>query len=196
MAAFWDTFGEVFGIPMRIAKTTSANQSDIERLSTTMDELGAAFYAVVPDGTDIEIKETSRGDAYQVFDRRIERANSEMSKAVLYQTMTIDNGSSLSQSETHLAIFESLCLSDARMIQFVINDQLIPLMLRLGFPLTGLSFEWDLTEEMTVDERYKTEEMLLQHYEIDPQYFVDRYNIPITGRRGQQEDNQPSDFFV
>lgn len=27
------------------------------------------------------------------------------------------------------------------------------------------------------------ERMILQSYDVDPQYFIDRYKIPITGKR-------------
>ena len=62
-------------------------------------------WGLFPEGTEIEIKETTRGDAFNVYDKRIDRANSEISKGVLNQTMTIDSGSSLSQSEVHLEVF-------------------------------------------------------------------------------------------
>ena len=32
MLAFWDTFGEIFGMPMRIAKTSSRDKTEIDRL--------------------------------------------------------------------------------------------------------------------------------------------------------------------
>lgn len=183
MEAFWDMFGETFGLPIRIAKTTSSNQKDLDQLGQTVNDMGALMWAVLQDGTEIEIKETSRGDAFKVYDKRIERLNSEMSKAIIQQTMTIDNGSSLSQSETHLEMFEQVCLDDATRMQYIINDKLIPLMLRFGFPMKGLTFEWDLTQEMTPAEIREQERVLLQYYEIAPQYFVDRYNIPILGAR-------------
>ena len=154
--------------------------------------MGAAFWALFPEGTDIEIKESSRGDAYNVYDKRVDRCNSELSKGTLMQTMTIDSGSSLSQSETHLEIFEDVIAADARFIAYVVNDKLIPLMIKHGFPLKGLSFEWDNTATFIPAEQREMERMLLQYYDIDPQYFIDKYNIQITGVRA---DNNPDAFF-
>ena len=109
------------------------------------------------------------------------------------QTMTIDSGSSLSQSETHLEIFEDVIAADARFIAYVVNDKLIPLMIKHGFPLKGLSFEWDNTATFIPAEQREMERMLLQYYDIDPQYFIDKYNIQITGIRA---DNNPDAFFA
>ena len=101
VCAFWDMFSEIFGIPFRVGKTTSRDAKEQSRIEKMLGSMGAAGWALFPEGTEIEIKESTRGDAYNVFDKRIERANSEISKGVLTQTMTTDNGASLSQSEVH-----------------------------------------------------------------------------------------------
>ena len=193
MLAFWDMFGEIFGAPMRVARTNTQDAAERSRIEKSLDNMGAAFWALFPEGTDIEIKESSRGDAYNVYDKRVDRCNSELSKGTLMQTMTIDSGSSLSQSETHLEIFEDVIAADARFIAYVVNDKLIPLMIKHGFPLKGLSFEWDNTATFIPAEQREMERMLLQYYDIDPQYFIDKYNIQITGVRA---DNNPDAFFA
>lgn len=193
MLAFWDMFGEIFGAPMRIAKTTTNDEAERKRIEGALEEMGAAFWGLFPDGTDIEIRESSRGDAYNVYDKRVDRCNSELSKGVLMQTMTIDNGSSHSQSETHLEIFEDVVAADATMVANVVNDRLLPLMVRHGFPVKGLRFEWDNTASLSAGDRLKMEQTLLQYYEIDPQYFIDAYNVQITGARTKVE---PDAFFA
>ena len=141
MTSYWDMFGELFGMPVRIAKTTSRDKNDLDKIQQQLDGMGAAFWGLFPEGTEIEIKQSSRGDAFNVYDKRIDRANSEISKGILNQTMTIDSGSSLSQSETHLEVFLNTCKRDAKFVRNTVNDKLIPLMLRHGFPLNGLTFE-------------------------------------------------------
>lgn len=181
MTTYWDVFGEIFGMPMRVGTTTSQNPADRKQIEVMLEEMGAAGWALFPEGTTIEIKESSRGDAYNVYDRRIDRANSEMSKGVLGQTMTIDNGASHSQSETHLEVFENICAADARLIEYVVNDDLIPKMIRLGFPLTGLTFKWDDAASYSPAEQRELERVMLQYFDIEPQYFINKYKIPITG---------------
>lgn len=193
MLAFWDMFGEIFGAPMRIAKTNTQDKQERARIENSLDTMGAAFWALFPEGTDIEIKESNRGDAYNVYDRRVDRCNSEMSKGVLMQTMTIDNGSSHSQSETHLEIFEDVIAADARLLACIINDRLLPLMVKHGFPVKGLSFEWDNAATFSPSEQREMERVLLEYYEIDPQYFIDKYNVNITGIR--KAKTQPDAFF-
>lgn len=183
MGAFWDTFGEIFGMPMRIANTSATNKADIARIEEVMDNMGAAFWGVFPEDTKISFQESSRGDAYNVFDKRLDRCDKEISKIILSQTMTIDNGSSLSQSEVHLEIFDHICASDAKRIGYIINDRLLPLMVASGFPISGLTFAWDYSDEMTEAEMREQERVILQYYDIDPEYFVRKYNVPIIGKR-------------
>lgn len=181
MTAYWDVFGEIFGMPLRIGKTNSQDPEDRQQIEDVLANMGAAAWGLFPDGTDIEIKESTRGDAYNVYDKRIDRANSEISKGILNQTMTIDSGSSLSQSETHLEVFENVCAADARLIKYIVNDRLIPKMIRHGFDLKGKTFDWDDAATYTPAEQRELERMLLQYFDIDPQYFIDKYKINITG---------------
>lgn len=186
MLAFWDGFGEIFGMPIRIAKTTSQDQKTRGMIETMLSKMGAAFYGVFPNDTEIEIKESSRGDAYNVYDKRIDRANSELSKGILNQTMTIDSGSSLSQSQVHLEVFENVISNDQRLVRNVVNNKLIPFMVKHGFGVDGYTFEWDDTVVYTPEHIREVERMLITGgYEIDPKYFADKYGIEITGKKEQ-----------
>ncbi|MGQ0737652.1 MAG: phage portal protein family protein [Bacteroidota bacterium] len=182
--SFWDKFSEIFGMPLRIGKTSSTNPKDRNDISEMLQKMGAAAWGMFPDGTEIEIKETTRSDAWQVYDKRIERANSEMSKAIVHQTMTTDNGSSKSQSETHLVIQEKVINFFTTSLRICINDQLIPFMIRNGFKgWEKAKFKFDDTVEYTVEEQIKIEEMLLNNFDIDTNYFVEKYNVPVLAKK-------------
>ena len=180
---FWDTFTEIFGMPMRIAKTTSRDEKDISRLQKVLDLMGSTQSGVMPEGTEIDIVESSRGDSFNVYDRRIDRANSELSKLIIGQTMTIEDGSSLSQSETHLKVFENLVEADCDMLRDLVNTQLIPRLIILGFPLKGLRFDWDYSVDYSPEQQVNYETMVLNNYDVDPSYFEDKYGMPVGNRR-------------
>ncbi len=192
--AFWDTFSEIFGMPMRIARTTSRDQSEIERLDRMLREAGTALSMVAGMETEIEFVESGKGDAYNVYDKRIDRANSELSKLVIGQTMTIEDGSSLSQSETHLEVFQNLVESDCDRLRDIVNNQLIPRMVRHGFPIKGLRFDWDYSVDYTPEQQKAYEEMVIQHYNVDPRYFEEKYGIPCREKPDpEQPMRQPDD---
>ena len=195
MLAFWDQFGEIFGMPIRIAKSTARDPKDRSRIENMLASMGAAAWGLFPEGTEIDIKETTRGDAFNVYDKRVDRANSEMSKGLLNQTMTIDNGSSLSQSEVHLEVFENVIESDADLVKDIVNDQLIPRMIKHGFPLKGLYFVYDESIDYTPEQQVSFETMIADRFEVDPKYFIDKYNIPIVGKKQVQTQQLTRPFF-
>lgn len=57
-------------------------------------------------------------------------------------------------------------------------------MVKHGFPIGGLTFEWDDVVEYTPEQIRQVEQMLIQGwYDIDPDYFKEKYNIHIVGKR-------------
>jgi len=180
--SFWDSFAEIFGMPMRIARTASRDANERKKLEEMMESMGAMQWGVFPEGTEIDVVESTKGDAFNVYDKRIDRANSELSKLVIGQTMTIEDGSSLSQSQTHYDVFRILVEADCDMIRDVINGQLIPKMIKHGFPLHGLRFEWDYPVDYTPEQQVAFETMILNNFEVEPEYFIDKYKMPLGQR--------------
>lgn len=194
--AAWDVFGEIFGMPLRVATTGARDQKDIDKIEKMMERMGLASYAVLPADTTVQFVENAKSDAFNVYDKRVDRANSEISKLIIGQTMTIEDGSSLSQSQTHLKVFENLVESDAKLLANTVNNQLIPRMIRHGFPLQGMHFAWDESIDYTPEQQMEYEKMISDRYEVDGKYFADKYNMPV-GERIRQADpfgiQQPSD---
>lgn len=191
MFAFWDTFGEIFGMPMRIARTTSRDEKEQDRLLKMLNNSGSKLSMVANMDTEIEFVESGKSDAYNVYDKRIDRANSEISKLIIGQTMTIEDGSSLSQSQTHLEVFENLVKSDRDMLRDIVNNQLIPRMAKHGFPVKGLRFKWDDAVDYTPEQQVAYEKMISDRYEVSPEYFAEKYSMPVGERR--QTSPPPSD---
>lgn len=183
MLAFWDQFGEMFGMPIRIGKTSTRDPKEVDRMESMLKEMGAAPWGLFDENTEIQVVETTRGDAFNVYDKRIDRANSEMSKGVIGQTMTIEDGSSLSQSETHLKVFENIIDSDADIIRDLVNDELLPRMVLHGFPVAGFRFDWNESIDYTPEQQVAYETMILSQCEVDLSYFIDKYNVPVIGKK-------------
>ncbi|MBR4926408.1 MAG: DUF935 family protein [Prevotella sp.] len=184
--AFWDTFAEIFGMPMRIARTTTRDEKERKKIEEMLEKSGLAGYMLADQGTELEFVESSKGDAFNVYDKRIDRANSELSKLIIGQTMTIEDGSSLSQSETHLEVFQNLVEADCDTLRDMVNNQLIPRMIHHGFPLKGIHFDWDYSVDYTPEQQNAYEQLVLDNYEVDPSYFQEKYNMPVGERRQTQ----------
>ena len=167
---------------MRVARTTTRDKEEWNRLQSIMKNSGSNLSIITGMDTEVQFVESGKGDAFNVYDKRIDRANSELSKLAIGQTMTIEDGSSLSQSETHLKIFMNLVNSDARMLRDSVNNKLIPRLIRMGFPLEGCRFEYDEAIDYTPEQQVAYETMISDRFEVDPSYFAEKYNMPV-GRR-------------
>ena len=191
--SFWDCFAEIFGMPWRIARTSTRDPKEFRRIQDMIYDAGANQGIVTGADTEIQLVESGKGDAFNVYDKRIDRANSELSKLVIGQTMTIEDGSSLSQSQTHLRVFLNLVESDRDMLRDIINNQLIPRMVLHGFPVAGLRFEWDDAVDYTPEQQIAYETMVADRYEVDPAYFADKYGMPVGARREITPATVPAD---
>lgn len=180
---FWDNFAERFGIPLIYATTETRNNADRVKIEDMLKHMGNNAWAYFPQGTQLNLLETGKGDAFEVFDRRILRANDEISTGLAGQTMSFSDGSSRSQAEVHERGFEEIKEAMAENLHFLCNYSLLPFMIMHGFPLQGRKFMWDNSYELTPAETREVERMLLQYYQIDPKYFDEKYNIPIEGAR-------------
>lgn len=173
----WSQYTEVFGMPVRVGKTASRTQADMDRMANSLRKMGSAAYAVFQEGESIEFVESTKGDAYNVYDKLIDRANSELSKLLIGQTMTADSGSSRSQAEVHERVADSITESDKRMLQFIINDQLLPKMASHGFNVNGCKFEWTVSADL--DALWSKTKDALAHYKVDATWIQQTFGIPV-----------------
>ena len=149
---FWGIYNELFGNPYRVMKTNIRDETRRENAQNAMKEMSAAAFSVIDLDDDIEFitSSGSSGMGFQTFQSFIDFANKEMSKSLLGSTMVLDDGSSRSQSEVHLLNTKAFINARAKWIVNVINDELIPRMAKIGFPINeDDKFMWKEEDKMT-----------------------------------------------
>ncbi len=123
----WAAFIDRYGFPIRLGKySRKATQDDIKTLRRAIASIGADFGAVIPEGATIEIIESKTSsentDAYQKMATWIDK---QVSKLVLGQTMTTDDGSSRAQGEIHEEVRQDIAAADALSIADTLNSSLV-----------------------------------------------------------------------
>ena len=123
----WAAFIDRYGFPIRLGKySRKATQDDIKTLRRAIASIGADFGAVIPEGATIEIIESKTSsentDAYQKMATWIDK---QISKLVLGQTMTTDDGSSRAQGEIHEEVRQDIAAADALSIADTLNSSLV-----------------------------------------------------------------------
>ncbi len=198
----WAEFTERFGIPLISATTNKTSQKDVQDISNMLETLGEASTAVLPEGTTISITPFSGGysgsNSQDVFDALIKRTNSEIAKTICGGTMLTDDGSSRSQSEVHERnLDDKIAESDRRMVAFVVNNQLIPILHSWGYPVNPATdkFQFDAGFELSLKEHFDIVDKLMNTYEVDEQWLSKTFNIPIVGKKTTNPVTNPDKTF-
>ena len=189
----WAEFTERFGMPLITATTNQTSPADIRQLDEMLAALGESARAVLPEGTSINVTPFAGADAYKVYDEQIERINAEISKPITGGTMVTDDGSSRSQSEVHERNLDNkLSEADRRMVSFVVNGQLMPILNRFNYPINPLTdhFQFNQSFELSLSEHWQIVSQVLNRYEVDEKWLSQTFNVPITGKREAIDNSQ------
>ena len=151
----WAAFLEVFGMPLRVGKYDSqAGPEEKRTLLRAVRDLGSDAAAIIPIGMEIEFIEAKGGTGNAVFGDMAGYLDKQISKAVLGQTMTTDDGSSLSQAKVHEDVKIDIKKSDARQTATTVKRDLIAPFVAFNYgpqaPVPDVSFPVDDPEDIKV----------------------------------------------
>lgn len=131
----WMAFADIYGLPMRVGRYgPQASKDDIGKLMAAVANLGSDAAAVMPDTMRIDFEQAAQtAGAGEFFRTLAEFWDKQISKGVLGQTMTADDGSSLSQAEVHQTVRLDIMTADARALGNTLQKQLVQPFCDLNF---------------------------------------------------------------
>lgn len=174
---FWLIFLEKFGMPTGLGKfPPGSSQTDIDKLLAAVQAIQSDSGIVIPDGMMIELLEGTRGGSAS-YQQMYDAMNAAISKVVLSQTMTTDDGSSQSQANVHMDVARWVMKADSDLICESFNNGPAVWMTAWNFPgakppkvWRDFSDEEDLNTRAERDTKLKalgwelTEDEVLQTY--------------------------------
>ena len=111
----WAAFSEVYGMPLRIGKYgPNASKDDVRVLLRAVRAIANDAAAVVPLGTEIEFAKVEGSHGSSVFGELIAYCDRSISKIIVGQTMTADDGSSQAQATVHNEVRLDILRADGR----------------------------------------------------------------------------------
>lgn len=180
--AAWADYSEVFGSPMRVGKTDSQNVPYLNSFEGFLKNMGSMPYALISKEDQIEFSNDSRADAFNVYDKLIDRHEKRLSKLILEQTGTTDEKAFVGSAGVHERVADKIAAHDQRNIAALINTKLIPLLVRMGFPMEGAKFEF-INEIPITKLDLETDQFLIDNFDFgdDASHFATKYKAPIIG---------------
>ncbi|MFN3307298.1 MAG: DUF935 family protein, partial [Candidatus Kapaibacteriota bacterium] len=121
---FWTNFAEKFGMPHFIGKTDNiATTKDFEEFEKLLENLIQDGSAVIPSTDSIEILNATTANSASIFQDFINFCNTEISKAILSQTLTTELGNvgSYAAANVHASIREDVVKSDKLLVEKALN---------------------------------------------------------------------------
>ena len=131
----WAAFIDRYGYPIRIGKYGKKfTQEDKATLKRAVASIGQDFGAIIPDSAILEIIESKHaGETSNVYNNMADWIDKQISKLILGQTMTTDEGSSRAQGEIHDKVRSDIADSDILQIVETLNAA-------LAIPYVNLNF--------------------------------------------------------
>lgn len=178
-------FSEKFGMPLITAITNG--RADVPKINQSLKNLGEAATGVFDEGTKIEIHDLANaGNPFAVYYQPAEFHDRQISKRFLSSSTITDEGANRAQTEVHEENLDSkIALDDKRMLTFIINDYLFPILQGLGhnFNNETMRFQFDETENLTLSQQWAITRDALAYYDLDEQEVKETFNLPIIGKK-------------
>lgn len=204
-------FSHTYGQPIIHGKTDSENIADRKRLAN--DIASAAQNKVIVTGLtdEVEIKSFAMVNSERIFTELIEMVDKDVSNLILgSESMAGETQSYVGSTRAHQDIFRDRVEVYREYIENVMNEEIIPRLVRMGFIKPGLEFKYSNRLDMSTTDQISLYNFLTDKYEISAdeiektfgvivgkQINLERYSSWITTstdgegeRRGQMSDSE------
>lgn len=179
-------FAQIFGLPIRWANYDPNIPGLVDQVADMLENMGSAAWGAFPAGTTLDIKDAPKGGSDNPQVALLDRADKQCDILVLGQTLTTDTpsdgGGTRAQGEVHLTVRDQIIEAACDFAESVINNQLVPMILRLNYGDTELAPEFCAEPETIEDEKANAERdqiLLTQGVAMPKAWFYKRHSIPL-----------------
>ena len=188
--AAWSEAAELFGMPIRIGRTNIQDTERRANMEDMLQNIGEAAWAMMDLDDEIELKDTSKTDFSMMYDKFIERANSELSKLFLSQTGTTDEKSHVGAANVMENVLNDVVKSYViRAVDFV-NEKVMPLAVYHGVVPLGSVLKSDNDQKLTIKELFEIVKSLLPSRNIPDEWISETFGVPIEEDLSSNEEEQ------
>lgn len=118
----WMAFLEVYGMPLRVGRFgKGASHDDRRVLLQAVRDISTDAAAIIPKEMEIEFIEVNGASGNGLFSGKAEYLDKQISKGILGQTMSTDDGASMSQAKVHENLRHDIGKADTRQSAVTIN---------------------------------------------------------------------------
>lgn len=163
-AKFWLQFVDKFAMPTAIGKyKTGATKEQKQTLLDALQSIATDAGVICPEGMEIALLEAARSGSTQTYEGLCGYMDSEISKAVLGETLSTEIGDrgSYAAAQTHDKVRMQLSKADADLLSDTLNRTLIKWICDINLPGAKAPQLWrDFGEQENLDSRVQRDKTL------------------------------------
>lgn len=173
-------FSHTYGQPIIHGKTVSESNADRKRLA--QDIANAAQNKVIVTGIDdeVDIKTFTMSNSEKIYTSLIEFVNKEVANLILgSESMAGGMQSYVGSTKAHQDIFRDRIEVYRRFIENVMNEEIIPRLVAMGYIGAGLEFRYSNRIEMNNEDRIKLYDLVTNKYEVSADEIEKEFGINV-----------------
>lgn len=174
-------FSHTYGQPIIHGKTESENTVDRKRMAN--DIASAAQNKVIVTGLndEVDIKTFTMSNSEHVFTGLIAIVDKDVSNLILgSESMAGATQSYVGATRAHENIFRDRIEVYRDYIELVMNETVIPRLVKLGYLPEGLEFKYAKRIEMSDEDRIRLFQNLSTTWEMDPETIEQEFGVKVT----------------
>lgn len=193
--ADWAQFSEVFGMPIQEYIYDTDDEDARERALQDANSIGSLATFIHGKDTELQLREAgNKTGSADVYERLVERCNSEISKLILGNTLTTESSDNGTQAlgTVHKKVEESVAKADREYVLKVLNYDMTDIFARMGINTSGGKFcfpekkDVDPNTEMSVLTQLHTTFSL----PVDDDYLYEKFGIEKPKDYDRQKQQQ------
>jgi hypothetical protein len=194
----WSELCEIYGIPPRVLKTNTRDQSMLNRAKTMMQQMGAASWFIIDNNESFDWAQgvNTKGEVYAEL---IRLCNNEISLAISGAIIGQDTvHGNRSKDESAQEVLWQLVKSDMQKVEQAWNKVVIPALVQIGWLKGNVEFEFEKTEDL--EQLFKFTVGFMPYKEVPDDWIEEKFGVKVTTKSGTSNSNQNNnlgaDFFV
>lgn len=178
-------FSHTYGQPIIHGKMESEDNQDRKRFANEIASASQNKIVVTGKDDELDIKTFTMSNSEKIFTGLIEMVNQEVSNLILgSESMAGAMQSYVGATNAHQDIFRDRVEVYREYIENVMNEEVIPRLVLIGFIKPGRKFKYSRRLEMSNKDQIALYNMLLTHYRIEPDEIEKEFGVVV----GEQLD--------
>ena len=160
-------FSHTYGQPIIHGKTVSESNADRKRLAGEIANAAQNKVVVTGIEDEVDIKTFTMSNSEKIYTGLIDFVNKEVANLVLgSESMAGGMQSYVGSTKAHQDIFRDRIEVYRRYIENVMNEEIIPRLVAIGYIPAGLEFRYSNRIEMNNEDRIRLYSLITEKYEV------------------------------